>query len=478
MNYMDYTEDACMNLFTEDQKKRMLYSFTKGQAREPIIKSGLEMFAPPPYIESDAKPWGCCRNTHLWITNFPEGATVDWQYPRGSRVVKENSKEDIIIDFRSNRKAFVNAIVKVDNRSYNLDFRNVNNAFLCADLVRFKVVERQDMQHRYKIELWLDEERKYKPIEYEQVIYDTEDCTYDPKTNYLQITGNKPKLKVTLIGDICDPEIATFTLKTMDKFLIAPKDNFLLADPPTAPKPSDEVKECTDYSTIQGEIFVNGWSGARRVYFDFMTRSFPFPKLSEDEKYHRFSNGMLVHSGYFEWIPAEGFVMGMEPKRLEVQNDGELFIDSPRYVGYADWGKAWMRYVNDCKASNWELIDFSKVGMLTNGYYVDRDKGYFPPEMHYYMYPNPATNRVLIRKGLNAENAVMSRSAFRSMSATATKVELPYHIEVFNNIGVRVRSFQGKGSTPEFSVKGLPAGIYIVHFVQGNEGFKEKLIVE
>ena len=264
----------------------------------------------------------------------------------------------------------------------------------------------------------------------------------------------------------------------MDKFLIAPKDNFLLVDPPTAPKPSEEIKECANYETIFGEIFVNGWSGARRVYFDFKKMS-PFEHLSEDEKYHRYSRGMLVHSGYFEWVPAEGYVMNESPKRLEVNhNDGELFINSPRYVGYADWGKAWMRYVNGCEASNWELIDFSKVGMLTNGYYVDRDKGYFPPETPYSMYPNPASGRVMIRKNLNAENTAMGRSAFRSVSVAAVKEELPYYIEVFNNIGVRVRSFQGKGNAPEFSVKGLPAGIYIVHFTQGEESFKEKLIVE
>jgi hypothetical protein len=33
MNYMDYTDDACMNLFSSGQKDRMLAIFSAGGAR-------------------------------------------------------------------------------------------------------------------------------------------------------------------------------------------------------------------------------------------------------------------------------------------------------------------------------------------------------------------------------------------------------------------------------------------------------------
>ncbi len=39
-NYMDYSDDACMNLFTQGQKSRMLALFAPGGARESLLSSG------------------------------------------------------------------------------------------------------------------------------------------------------------------------------------------------------------------------------------------------------------------------------------------------------------------------------------------------------------------------------------------------------------------------------------------------------
>lgn len=39
MNFMDYTNDACMNLFTEGQKKRMLSAFASGGPRASLLQS-------------------------------------------------------------------------------------------------------------------------------------------------------------------------------------------------------------------------------------------------------------------------------------------------------------------------------------------------------------------------------------------------------------------------------------------------------
>ena len=39
MNYMDFTNDACLNLFTEGQKEKMLSLFTAGGPRNSILSS-------------------------------------------------------------------------------------------------------------------------------------------------------------------------------------------------------------------------------------------------------------------------------------------------------------------------------------------------------------------------------------------------------------------------------------------------------
>ena len=47
-NYMDYSNDACMNLFTQGQKTRMRAIFDTGGARESLLTSGACGNAPPP----------------------------------------------------------------------------------------------------------------------------------------------------------------------------------------------------------------------------------------------------------------------------------------------------------------------------------------------------------------------------------------------------------------------------------------------
>ena len=53
MNYMDYTADACMNLFTQGQKTKMRASFDEGGPRESFLQSkGLR----EPWLEESALP--------------------------------------------------------------------------------------------------------------------------------------------------------------------------------------------------------------------------------------------------------------------------------------------------------------------------------------------------------------------------------------------------------------------------------------
>ncbi len=56
MDYMDFTQDACMNMFTEGQKQRMRTTFLPGGIRNSILSStGLStplIYEAPPTIES------------------------------------------------------------------------------------------------------------------------------------------------------------------------------------------------------------------------------------------------------------------------------------------------------------------------------------------------------------------------------------------------------------------------------------------
>ena len=69
MNYMDYTNDACMNLFTVGQKNVMRNNFNSGEYRE-----NFDIFNP--YL-SGPNP-ACASNATYSLNNLPSDATVTW----------------------------------------------------------------------------------------------------------------------------------------------------------------------------------------------------------------------------------------------------------------------------------------------------------------------------------------------------------------------------------------------------------------
>ncbi|MBO9561969.1 MAG: T9SS type A sorting domain-containing protein [Niastella sp.] len=74
MNYMDYTDDACRNLFTIDQRARMRAVFTTGGPRASFIDNYLKITSPPSL--------NVCSSTNLTVSN-PMCLAVTWSVVSG-----------------------------------------------------------------------------------------------------------------------------------------------------------------------------------------------------------------------------------------------------------------------------------------------------------------------------------------------------------------------------------------------------------
>ena len=451
------------------------------------VKTAKQMLVPKPRLEApDVMPWGFCKKAIFIVENFPldeKNATIDWKFPRGSRMTKEIAKNEVEIDFGTNYRAEVHAVVNTqDYKNLDLMYVNTNNNYVRSDMLCLKVDKVDSDSHQYwqKMEFWLDENTQLSSYQRQKIInLETNGLDYrkEGDKEYIRVKGSNPYVKatITLAPETCPDEHVTFMLEDIqyinDAKFVHSEEGLAIAS-----KPKDKIDDCTGQEEVKGEVFSNGWQGARRYYFDFYKYKHPYDYLDEETKYKTSAPTSRVSTGYFEIVPAKGYITAHQPMKIQATPNGaELFIDSPRYVGYQEWGKAWIRYVpEDCKASKWELWDFSKAGYATNGYFIDRDKGYSPGT--YSMYPNPATNTVFFSV---RQPQTESRRGVSLFSAQKNALQnKPYQIEVFNTAGVRVLHQEGKGTIAEFSVAHLPAGIYIVHFTQNGITHKEKLIVE
>lgn len=311
------------------------------------------------------------------------------------------------------------------------------------------------------------------------------------ETNEIHIypQGNNPTLtfSISSLPDPCYDDTATFVLengKFKIPFSLATQESQNAFDVSS----DNLINGCKTPSVLSGEVYVYKWQGARHVFLDFAERNPRDIPFTEEEKYGNVDWSISQTNiserypdGYFECIPIGNQYSYMHPLSPIEVSTGQIHYESPRYVGFLDWGKAWVRFVTDCSASRWEIIDFSKIKHTTNGYTVSRDKGYEPGGV-LYMTPNPASGNVFLSV-FSAENRTASMEgnsgsfSLRSFSKETSSAN-PYYIVIYNSAGMQVRSFQGTGNTAQFSVNGLPAGVYLVHFTQNGQTHKEKLIVK
>ncbi|MEM6261708.1 MAG: PKD domain-containing protein [Bacteroidota bacterium] len=86
-NYMDYTDDACMNMFTKDQKKRMRLVLENSPRRRSLITSGVctpLALAPVAKFEADL-PFGAGPITvNFRDLSLHEPVSWEWTFPGGN----------------------------------------------------------------------------------------------------------------------------------------------------------------------------------------------------------------------------------------------------------------------------------------------------------------------------------------------------------------------------------------------------------
>ncbi|WP_143959647.1 M43 family zinc metalloprotease [Litoribacter populi] len=108
MNYMDYTDDGCMNIFTQGQRNRMRALFSGGGVRSSFVDSpyGFTISGPPDPV---------CPTSLYSIPNLPAGTTVAWSASPAGMVSLSPSGNTVTVTRLSGQNGFVNLIAEINS---------------------------------------------------------------------------------------------------------------------------------------------------------------------------------------------------------------------------------------------------------------------------------------------------------------------------------------------------------------------------